>query len=218
MRALFFIGIVMGLAAVLTAARFVQWVDPVRLPSHTSVVANGGRAETFVIRLPADRLSAHGAASAGLRAAAHPAGTALPAELVAAPVLVEHFKVRDVDGDVIGTAARHWTASGDDAGAAAWLLSLPGRGAMMLSASGETPAAVDRALASAGRRPDSPWAGEVRVAIVAERAPGSVAGGSDEFVDLEGRYTETWIVTGVGEDGQLKGTVELGTVTFANGV
>lgn len=215
MRALFVFGFVLGLAGVLAAAHVVPGIDPVRLPSHTSVVANGGRAETFVIRLPADRIAAGGADSAGLRAAQ--AAAALPAALTAAPLLVEHFKVRDADGDVIGTAARHWTADGQAAGTA-WLVALPGRGAMLLRSAGESAGAVDRALASAGHRAGSSWSGEARAVVAGEAAPGAVLGGTDEFAALDGRYTETWTVTGVGADGELKGTVELRTVTFAEPV
>ena len=36
----------------------------------------------------------------------------LPAQFVAEPLLVEHFKVRDSAGSVVGVAARHWNAGG----------------------------------------------------------------------------------------------------------
>src|SRR5690606_11334562 len=135
----------------LAAARFFPWVEPLRLPSQTSVVANGGRAERFVVRLPADRIMSHGAEDAGLRAAVYPDGAVLPESLLVAPTLVEHFKVRDVEGSVIGVAARHWTTSGD-ASHGAWVIVIPGRGGLLLAAADAPPRSVDEALRRAGYR------------------------------------------------------------------
>jgi len=206
----------LGVAGVLAAARYVPWVSPPRLPSYTSVVANGGRAEAFVIRLPADRISAHGAEAAGLRGDAFPADAALPEPLAAAPLLVEQFKVRDREGNVIGVAARHWS---QPAGAAysAWLLVIPSRGALLMTADGEPAGAVDAALAAAGRRADTSWSGEATIDAVPGEGGGRIIGGSGEFEALEGRYDETWTVTGVGDSGELKGTIELTTVTYVAG-
>src|SRR5690606_356897 len=204
---LFIVGVALGFAAVLAAARFAPWLDPVRLPSHTTVVANGGRAETFVIRLPADRIAAAGSEAAGLRADAEAS-----AALVSAEVLVEQFKVRDREGQVIGIAARHW-APADGAAGAAWLLVVPGRGTMLLTGEAEPARALDAALAAAGRRAGTAWSGELRVTFPRAPSVGRVQGGTHEFAGLEGTYTETWTVTGVGESGELRGTIELATVT-----
>jgi len=205
MRTAFVVGVLLGLAGVLAAARFAPWVDPVRLPSHTTVVSNGGRAETFVIRLPADRIAAAGGAEAGLRADAP--GTVFSAPGSAA-VLVEQFKVRDRDGQVIGIAARHWAP----ADGAVWLLVVPGRGTMLLTGDAEPARALDTALSAAGRRAGTPWSGELRVVFPRAPSVGRVHGGTHEFEGLEGTYTETWTITGVGESGELRGTIELGTV------
>jgi hypothetical protein len=213
MKLLFLLGILVGFAGVVAGAHVVPWVDTPRLPAATSVVANGGRAERFVVRLPADRLVAGGRGELGLRGAAYPAGTELPAFADSAKtVLLEQFKVRDVSGTVIGIAARHWTRT-PSGPAAAWLLLLPGRGAMMLTAPGEPPAAIDSALAAAGRKQGRPWTGSVE--IVAAHGDGArILAGSEEFEGLTGQYTETWAVTGVGSDGELQGTVTLDTVTY----
>ncbi len=40
-----------------------------------------------------------------------------------------------------------------------------------------------------------------------------VAAGSDEFAGLAGKYSETWTITGVTEGGELRGTIEIDTVT-----
>ncbi len=65
MKATFFLALLLGFAGVLAAGHFVPWGAHVRLPSQTRVVANGGRAEQFLIRLPADRIDAAGAKAAG---------------------------------------------------------------------------------------------------------------------------------------------------------
>src|SRR5690606_32702519 len=77
-RTAFIVGVLLGLTGILAAARYVPWFSPPRLASLTSVVANGGRAEEFVIRLPADRISAHGDEALGLRGGVFPAKAALP--------------------------------------------------------------------------------------------------------------------------------------------
>jgi hypothetical protein len=213
MKVLFILGILAGFAGVLAGAHAVPWVRAPRVPAATSVVANGGRAERFVIRLPADRLVADGSEDLGLRAAAFPSGVELPAPAdPAEPVLLEQFKVRDSSGAVIGIAARHWTQT-PSGPAAAWLLLLPGRGALMLTAPGEAAGAVDSALAAAGRRQGRPWTGGIEV-VAARGEAARVLAGSEEFEGLTGQYTETWAITGVGPDDELQGTVTLDTVTY----
>ncbi len=213
MRTAFIVGVLLGLAGILAAARFVPWVDPPRWPAHTSVVANGGRAEAFFIHLPADRIFAHGSEAVGLRANVHPASAVgLPDALQTQPLLVEHFKVRDLEGRVIGVAARHWNRR-DGAAAAAWVVAIPGRGALLLTAEGEPARAVEAAVDRAGRQPGQAFSGSAAFEAVRGDAGGHVAGGSGEFHALEGRYSETWTVTGVSEAGELKGTIELHTVT-----
>lgn len=216
MRTAFIVGVLLGLAGMLAAARYVPWVSPPRLPSYTSVVANGGRAEEFVIRLPADRISAQGSEAVGLRGAEFPAGAALPEALTTEPVLVEQFKVRDREGNVIGVAVRHWSQPGGEA-SAAWLVVIPSRGALLLTAEGEPPAAVDAAISAVGYQTGRAWSGDASIEAARGDAGGRVAGGSGEFNALEGRYSETWTVTGVGESGELKGTIELRTVTYVAG-
>ena len=144
MKALFVLGLLVGFAGVLTGAHVYPWGHAPRLPAATSVVANGGRAERFLIRLPADRIVTDGSSALGVRATAFPQGVSLPAGVGRGQaVLLEQFKVRDQAGSVIGIAARHWTQTAAGA-ATAWLLLLPGRGALMLTAPGEAPACTSR--------------------------------------------------------------------------
>ncbi|HEX7081126.1 MAG TPA: hypothetical protein VF329_08945 [Gammaproteobacteria bacterium] len=213
MRAAFAAGLTIGIAAVLAAARYFPWVDLPRLPSETTVVANGGRAERFLIRLPADRIAGAGSTEAGLRGAAFPDGAALPEGVPDAPLLIELFKIRDADGSVIGTAARHWTeAAGEPA--VAWLITIPGRGAMMLAAPGEPERAADSVLGAGGYRPGESWGGAVELRPFSGADAGRVVAGRGEFDGLDGRFTEVWTLTGVGSGGELKGTIELRTVMF----
>jgi hypothetical protein len=213
MKITFFVALLLGFGGVLAAGHFVPWGAHARLPSQTRVVANGGRSERFVIRLPVDRVAAAGAKAAGLRADAAAGATALPPELTAEPLLVEHFKLRDAAGNVVGLAARHWSADARAAGTA-WSLMIPSRGALLLTAPGEARAALDAALRNSGYSPGSAWTGEVRIAFAPEGTDTAVvAAGSDEFAGLDGRYSELWTITGVSDAGELRGTIEIDTVT-----
>ena len=211
MRTLFLLAIVVGFGGTLAAAHFVPWAAHDRLPSQTSVVANGGRAEQFVIRLPADRIAVTDGKAGGLRS--EQGAMTLPAKFFAAPLLVEQFKLRDSAGQVVGVAARHW-ANADGAPTTAWSVLIPARGALLLRAPGEAGGALEATLARAGYTRGSAWEGSVELAVAPSRA-GVVAGGSGEFEDLAGTYTETWKVTGVDAAGELRGTIELYTVTRA---
>ena len=211
MKTAFLLSVLLGFSGVLAAAHFVPWMGYTRLPSQTEVVATGGRAEQFLIRLPVDRIEATGAAASPLRAPAA-AAVALPSELATQPLLVEHFKVRDAAGNVIGLAARHWSSDGRAVGTA-WSVLIPSRGALLLTAPGEAKTAVDAALQKAGYRPGSAWSGSLAVELTPREAGGELAAGSEEFEHLDGSYKEVWNLTGVSETGELRGTIELDTVT-----
>jgi len=213
MKITFFLAIFLGFVGVLAAGHFVPWGAHVRLPSQTRVVANGGRAEQFLIRLPADRIDVAGAKEAGLRGASATGASALPPQLTAEPLLVEHFKIRDASGNVIGLAARHWSADAHASGTA-WSLMIPSRGALLLTAPAEPRVALDTALRNAGYSAGTVWNGAVKVVFASEGADNAVvAAGSDEFAGLDGKYSETWTITGVTDGGELHGTIEIDTVT-----
>lgn len=211
MRLAFLAGVLLGFAGLLAATTYMPWLEPERLPSHTRIIANGGRAESFVIRLPADRIAASGGADTGLRGVAFPSEAALPDALREVPLLVEHFKVRDRDDQVIGMAARH-VAPAEGTRSTVWWVVIPGRGTLLLTGEGEAVRGLDRALEAAGRRPGASWSGEAKITFPRTSASGRLRSGTREFEGLEGQYNETWTITGVGEAGELKGTVELATV------
>ena len=206
MRRLFILGLLVGFAGMLAAARFFPWVSHTRASSQTSVIANGGRAERFVIRLPADRIE-----SVALDSPASPAAKFAAALDARAPEL-EHFKLRDRAGNVIGVAARHWAET--EAGATTtWALVFPARGAVVLTHMGEARGAIETALVGRGRVVGSQWEGDLRVRFVDDAATTHSVVGLQEFADLDVRYTEVWNVTGVDEHGGLRGTIELDTVS-----
>jgi hypothetical protein len=211
MKTVFLVGLAAGFGGTLAGAYFTPWLEHVRLPSRTSVVANGGRAEQFRIHLPADRIAATDGEAGGLRANGASGAMLLPAQFVAEPLLVEHFKVRDSAGNVIGVAARHWNSSGADA-ATTWSVLIPSRGALVMSAPAEKAAALDAALRTGGYSAGKAWSGQVAVPMAEDRQ-GVIAAGTGEFEGLAGYYTETWTVAAVDEDGKLSGTIELGTIT-----
>jgi len=211
MKIVFLLALMAGFGGTLAGAHFAPWLKHARLPSHTTVVANGGRAEQFLIRLPADRIAATDGEAGGLRAHGTGGAMLLPAQFVAEPLLVEHFKVRDSLGSVIGVAARHWHGSGAGA-TTTWSVLIPSRGALVMSAPGESRGALEAALRSGGYSAGKAWDGEVAVPMVGE-GEGTVAAGSGEFQGLAGTYTETWTVAAVDESGKVSGTIELGTVT-----
>lgn len=211
MKSSFLIGVLFGLFAATSAAWFYPWADQARATSLTTVAHNGGRLEDFVIRYPVDRIASAGTSEMGLRAKPFPDGAGLPDEM-ASGVLVEHFKLRDIAGNVIGIAARHASLA-DDAGASAWALTIPRRGTMRLIGAA-SPGALDRELSAAGRIDGRAWSGDIAMTVGDEDgASGQVAGGSEEFDGLVGSYTEQWEISGVTESGELRGTINLRTTS-----
>jgi hypothetical protein len=212
MKILFSLAIACGFGGTLAAAHYLPWLEHARLPSHTSVVANGGRSEQFLIRLPADRIAATDGEAGGLRGTGVDGAMLLPAQFVAEPLLVEHFKVRDAAGSVVGVAARHWHGSGI-AATTTWSILIPSRGALVLSSFGEPRGALESALRAVGYGAGKAWDGRVSVPMTAEGQIGAVVTGTGEFAGLSGSYTEAWSVAAVDEDGRVSGTVELNTIT-----
>jgi hypothetical protein len=210
MRRLFIFGLLAGFAGTLVGAHFFPWVSHARLPSQTSVVANGGRAERFVIRLPADRIK-----TVALDGPASPVATLTDAPVGRAPLL-EHFKVRDRAGNIVGIAARHWSLSSDGA-TTTWALVFPARGAIVLAHAGEQRDAIATALQDRALTTGAQLDAELRLAVVDDAAATRSIVGLREFEGLDVRYTEAWSVTGIDENGQIRGTIELDTVSQRGG-
>ena len=207
MKSTFIFGFVLGLFGLLVGAYFAPWASYERVASKTKVAMNGGREESFVIRLPDDRIAAAGL---GVLNVDPNVGVALPTDLPGEGFLGEQFKLRDADGTVIGVAARHWTMS-ERGPATTWALSIPSRGTVVLAANDTGPSRVWQALEGAGYREGSAWSGEIVVEVAGTETSTRVPAGTDEFAATEGRYEESWTLTGVSDAGELRGTVLIRT-------
>jgi hypothetical protein len=193
MKRLLQLGFILGLGGMLAAGYFFPWVDYPRYRSDASVVANGGRVEQFLVRLPADRIGA--------------AIDAPAADPALSPV-IEHFKLRDANGNVIGIAARHQLTVGDH-NETAWLLTIPSRGTIALAASSSARDSLESLLAARGVMPGQNVSPELSIDA---GAPATSVAATGEFSGIKFELVETWIVTGLEEDGQVRGTLRLSTV------
>jgi hypothetical protein len=199
MKRLLQLGFVFGFAGTLAAAYFVPWISYARFVTEADVVANGGRSERFVIRLPADRIEgSHEGQRHGIAEQADAGSTAV----------IEHFKLRDVTGNVLGVATRHWvvTASGPTA---SWVLAIPARGTVAASGSAEAPGAVANALRELGWSPGQAVSGSA--SLVRVPAGRSVAT-TGEFGGIALDIVETLTVSGIDGAGAIRGTITLDTV------
>ena len=210
MKAAFLLGFLLGLGGLLGAAAY-PWIDHERVPSRTNVVANGGRTESFVIRLPLDRILVRGELAAGLR---HPGTKPNGPVLAGGPVLAEHFKFRNAAGEVIGVASRH-VVEANGRHQASWVLNFPSRGAAWFSGAAD-PDAPQRALQAAGYTEGETFGGDLRLEFGDgdEDRSGELVAGRQEFANLAGQYLESWQITGVSAEGELRGTIRLDTVTW----
>ena len=102
---------------------------------------------------------------------------------------------------------RHFTST-DSQGAVTWALSIPSRGTLVWNTDVEGPGELADGLVAAGVRSGIPWQGEMTIPIPA----GDVLTGTQEFSSSSGTIEETWEITGVGDDGELRGTIVLDTI------
>lgn len=210
MRFLIILGFLLGFGGVLTAAALVPWGAQERIRSQATVARNGGRHETFVIRLPADRIASAGAGVTGPLTGDPVARVTPPPALADTRFAVEQFKLRNERGDVIGVAMRHWTHA-EGVGASTWVANIPGRGALVWTSQGELPSELASALSAAGARPGIEWHGELSFVAGANERNGVVVTGTEDFAESSGVVEEIWAISGVGGDGELRGTITLDT-------
>ena len=195
MKRLLQLGFILGLAGTLAAAYFVPWFEFPRYRSAASVVANGGRLEQFMSHLPADRIGStidQGTALTGLGQ-----GTR-----------VGHFKLRDAEGNVIGLVARHELTIGDVM-ETSWLVTIPSRGTIALAATSPIAGSVDAVVAARGLEPGDSLDPSLSVDYL---APAKSVAATGEFEGIEFELVETWVVTGIDESGQIRGTLSLNTI------
>lgn len=210
MKFLIVLGFLLGFGGVLAAAGLAPIAVHERIASRTSVANNGGRLETFVIRLPADRIATTGSVSQGRSVIDPVTGIDPPAALAGAEFVIEQFKLRNIDGEVIGVAMRHWTRS-DDTSASTWSVSVPSRGTLVWTAEGDAPALLAAAVTAAGVQPGVAWQGELLVPIAADQNSAQVVTGTEEFAGSAGLVEEIWEISGIGNNGEFHGTISLHT-------
>ena len=211
MKFLLIIGFLIGFAGVLAGAGFAPIAAQQRLASQTTVANNGGRLETFTIRIPADRIVATGGAAAGIPAGGPAGPIELPAELAGAEFALEQYKLRNATGAVIGVAMRQWTRA-EAQGSSTWVLNLPARGTLVWTSAGNASELLAGALRGAGVQPGVAWQGELRIAVAEGERAGTVVTGTEEFQGKTGRVEEIWELSGTDGNGSLRGTVTLNTV------
>jgi len=216
-----------GVILAVLAAGLPGLPEHYRFRSLIDVQTNGGRAETFVIRWPQDRLELPGDLVVGdriTRATTH--GMMVLDDAAGRRLSAELFRLRDRDGNVIGLAGRMSSAEpGAQVSASDWLLVIPSRGSLALTQSDARDLTVrrvdDGATVSARAAADAPgfWAAGRRYRMSAgplARA-GRMVSGSDEFAGLQGRYTETWELAEIAADGASRGRIVLETVLQRGG-
>lgn len=199
MKRLFQLGILLGFAGTLAGVYFMPLISYERFASEADVVANGGRSESFLIRLPADRIAGDPTPSRLHAAGGAPAGS---------DSLIEHFKLRDVKGNVIGVAARHWSVVAGQA-TAVWVLAIPSRGTVAAAGAAEAPGAVEAALRKVGWQPGHEFAGSASLDLVPHAQSVAATG---EFGGIQFDLAETMAVTGVEGSGAVRGTITLATI------
>lgn len=200
MKRLLQLGLILGFGGTLAAAYFVPWVSYARFVSEASVIANGGRSERFLIRLPADLIPTAGAV-ARLQQEVPDAGAGVEP-------IVEHFKVRDVKGNVLGIAARHWNAVAGSP-TAAWVVAIPSRGTLVASGAAEEPGALSTALRGLGWQPGQPFNGAASLELISSARSVATTG---EFAGIEFELAETLSITGIDGSGAIQGTISLDTI------
>lgn len=230
MKRLFVIAFVAGFLAVALAATFWPLPQHLRYRSITTVPADGGRQEEFVVHWPEDRIARPGENRSGLPAAAA-AGAAVLEDSAGRRVSAELFRLRDTEDNVIGVAGRLAGTGGAiaDTGRSAsnWLLVIPGRGALFLAQSDVQDTTLREGMAAEGSVALAPaqaaafWTDRPRIRTTAPAPAGDgpattgrVLSGSREFAGLRGSFTETWDLEEVNTDGSTRGRIVLSTITL----
>jgi len=124
----FFLGILLGIAAVAGALYAFPAVDQVRESSIVAVAPNGGNVESFHINVPMDRIMI----GAPGQSAVLPIGLEWPEDEMLADMRAEMFKIRNAHDTVVGVAVRAAAESGEQ-DVIDWVLHLPARGSLFIN-------------------------------------------------------------------------------------
>ena len=195
MKRLLQLGFILGLFGTLAGAYFAPWFEFPRFRSAATVVPNGGRLEQFEVRLPADRIGAAVAVTSDPESGS-----------------LEHFKLRDVEGNVIGLAARH-SLPLVGGRAVSWLLTIPSRGTIAFAASAPTSESLDSVIAASGLVAGASSEPEISIDV---GTPANSVATTGEFARIDFELVETWVIAGLEADGGIRGTLRLSTVGKAD--
>ncbi len=220
MTRLFYGFVTLGMALVILVAAIYPLPLHQRYRSSISVIPDGGRAETFTMQWPQDRVQSVIAATA---AGSLVAGGASSPPLNGAPgASAEIFRLRDAAGNVIGLASRSTSMRRAREGAAGqgsdWVLVVPSRGALFLTQANSRDVTPRSGPSGGGLQAAEDaaafWDGATRLQITAgptADGAGQVVGGSEEFADMSGSYDETWQLEEAAADGSTRGRITLDT-------
>ena len=192
-----------------------------RVRSDISVLTNGGRAETFTIQWPRDRIEIPPSSDARI-APIGPAVALRAAER--SHVAVELFRLRDSAGKIVGVASRtisHAAVAGGSVQGSDWMLLIPSRGALFLTETNSTdllPRTVNGGaalIAATDQRTN--WTSTPHLQISAGPAAdgaGQILRGTQEFSGLSGVFRETWDLD-ESQAGPTSGRITLATELHA---
>lgn len=193
MKRLLQLGFILGFLGTLAGAYFAPWFEFPRFRSAATVVPNGGRLEQFEVLLPADRIGD---------------GVAVPSESGS----LEHFKLRDVEGNVIGLAVRHSLPLADGM-STSWLLTIPSRGTIAFAASTPASETLESLVAASGLVAGARSEPEISIDL---GTPARSVATTGEFTRINFELVETWTIAGLDADGAIRGTLRLSTVGKAD--
>jgi hypothetical protein len=183
----------LGVLLTLAGAYLYPFPETARSYSQSSSLPDGGREEAFFIRLPEDRIGSPRAAAT----AAFP--TQAFAAVGADRVLAELFKLRDVDGQVIGIASRMNGVAPEMTNVAEsvtdWMVLIPGRGGLTMS----------RGTVGKGKERDF----LVDRMGLSSKNSGNVIAGTGDFAGLTGFYGEETTIDRIDPNGDAYGMVKL---------
>lgn len=195
-----------GIVIVLLLAGLWPLPEHVRYRSEITALANGGRQESFFIRLPQDRIGKP--KYAGL--------ATFPLERFAQDgterIIAQLFRIRDGSGNVIGIASKMTgpvpVGNGRSGTIHDWTLLIPTRGALLMRQGFGAASAVNLEMSE----PDESVAEAVRPGA----GEGVVIDGTDEFKQLRGKFIEEMSIDRVDEQGVTHGRIEIKTVLEAD--
>ena len=121
---------------------------------------------------------------------------------------VAHFKLRDAEGNVIGVAAQHIVAYGESM-ETSWLLTFPSRGTIVMAADFPRDQTIHQLLADRGLTPGRRLEQDLSIDFGGRSRSIATSG---EFEGINFELVETWVVSGLDENGEIRGTLSLNTV------